>query len=204
MSVKQLKIVAWTISTSVAAIAFIAWASQMNWKFNSLSTYSLFPLLGLLAFSLMWSHYIVSVIRRKLGFKKESLQNYVEITSLIVLLLILLHPGLLIWQLWRDGFGLPPGSYLENYVAPGLKWVVVLGTLSLVAFLAYELRRWFSEKSWWRYVSYVGDVAMLGIFYHGLRLGSTLQSGWYNTVWMLYGITLVGALIYIHVFDRDL
>jgi hypothetical protein len=76
--------------------------------------------------------------------------------------------------------------------------VVLLGMASLLVFLAYELRRWFGKRPWWRFVGYASDAAMLTVFYHGLRLGSTLQSGWFNYVWLLYGATLVGSLMYTH------
>jgi hypothetical protein len=37
---------------------------------------------------------------------------------------------------------------------------------------------------------------MLAVMYHGLRLGQTLQQGWFRGVWLFYFITLVWALIY--------
>jgi hypothetical protein len=62
--------------------------------------------------------------------------------------------------------------------------------VSLLVFLSFELHRRYSHKSWWQYVLYLNDLAMLAIFYHGLRLGSQLQAGWYVPIWYLYGITL--------------
>lgn len=191
-----LNIIAWLLSLVVLVLAFIAWGQGQKWNFSELSTYQLFPIFGLTAFSLMWAHYIVSASRQYLNVDKAATKQYFEITSFVVLAAIALHPGLLWWQLWRDGFGFPPGSYLNHYVDPGLKWVAVLGTVSLLVFLAYELRRWFGQKPWWRYSQYASDIAMLAIFYHGLRLGGQLQSGWFHTVWLVYGVTLVGALFY--------
>ncbi|HLB66217.1 MAG TPA: hypothetical protein VJJ78_01305 [Candidatus Saccharimonadales bacterium] len=193
---KIVKILAWAISIKVAVLAIVVWGEGINWKFTGLSVYKFFPLLGLLAFSLMWAHYIASVLRQILKVDKEALKNYFEVTSWAVLVLIILHPGLLSYQLWKDGLGLPPGSITSNYVAPGLGWVIVLAEVSLLVFLAYELRRWFKQKSWWKFVQYASDAAMLAIFYHGLRLGSNLQDGWYRYVWFYYGITLVGAILY--------
>jgi hypothetical protein len=37
---------------------------------------------------------------------------------------------------------------------------------------------------------------MLAVMYHGLRLGQTLQQGWFRGVWLFYFVTLVLALIY--------
>jgi hypothetical protein len=198
MSTKQLiNSIAWAISVIAVGLSVIVWLQTFDWEIPEFSPYVFFPLSGLIAFSLMWSHYIASVIRQIAGLEKSTLRSYFEITSLIVLAAIFLHPGLLIWQLWRDGEGLPPGS-VYDFVAPGLAWVTTLGMVSLLLFLAYEFRRLFDKKPWWKYVGYATDTAMLFIFYHGLRLGSQLTVGWFRYVWIFYGVTLVLSLIYIH------
>ncbi len=186
---------------AAAVVALIGCGQGVNWHFGNLSTYQIFPLLGLLAFSLMWSHYIASVVRQVLGVDKSVLHEYFEITSVVVLVAILLHPGLLGWQLWRDGLNLPPGSYW-HYAAPAMKGTILLGETSLLLFLVYELRRKFSKVAWWKYVGYTTDLAMILIVIHSLRLGSQLQHGWLRNVWYFYGITLIGSLIYIHTRPR--
>jgi hypothetical protein len=193
---QKIKIAAWASALAAFLIALIAWGQSYNWEI--LSSYQLFPLFGLVAFGLMWSHYIASVLRQMSGQDKKVLKQYFEITSFLVLFAIVLHPGLLLWQLWRDGAGLPPGSYY-SYVAPSMRWVVTLGFISLLLFLAYEFRRLYEQKPWWKYVGYATDLAMVMIFYHGLQLGSQLQSGWFTYVWYFYGITLAFCLLYIHV-----
>jgi hypothetical protein len=70
--------------------------------------------------------------------------------------------------------------------------------VSLLVFLAYECRRKFDHRPWWRFVGYATDIAILAIFYHGLRLGSQLQAGWLLGVWFFYGITLIISLAYIY------
>jgi hypothetical protein len=72
-----------------------------------------------------------------------------------------------------------------------MAWLTILGSISLLAFLAYELHRFYESRSWWKYVVAAGDAAMLGIFLHGLRLGGLLQAGWYREVWLFYGLTLL-------------
>lgn len=197
-----LSVACWAIGLGVAGLAIVAWGQSLRWRFDGPLAYLLFPLCGLLAFSLMWSHYVAGVLRRVGKAEKAAIQTYLSLTGYAVLLLICLHPGLLIWQLWRDGFGLPPDSYLQNYVAPSLRWVAMLGTVSLIIFLAYELKRWFKDKLWWKYIVYAGDLAMVAIFYHALRLGTQTQAGWYKWVWLFYGITLVGSLGFIYYVDR--
>lgn len=193
---KKLNALAWALSFIVSLVAFAVWASSYNWAFSSMNAYTWFPLFGLLAFSLMWGHYIVATARKYLGISREAVSSYFEITSSLVLSALLLHPGLFIVQLYLDGQGLPPESY-KSYVPQALVWVVVLGTISWLVFMFYELRRKFSGRSWWKYVGYANDTAMLAIFYHGLQLGSHLNSGWFVWLWYFYGVSLVLAIVYL-------
>jgi hypothetical protein len=189
------RIFAWTLVGVVCALAIIDWGDFYQWHVFPFSAYLFFPLLGLLAFSIMWSHYMMVALRMAWSLQKPVLASYFRWTGYAVLALICLHPGLLIYQRFRDGYGLPPHSY-ESYVAPGLGWVTILGTASLLIFLAFELHRFLGKYPWWHYVADASDVAMLAIVYHGLRLGINLQQGWYRGVWWFYLVTLVLALTY--------
>lgn len=191
----QLNVFAWSISSAAVLLAVITWGQSYDWQFNHLSSYTLFPLFGLVAFSLMWAHYVVAAVRVKTGLEANVTKQYFEITSFLVLLAILLHPGLLIWQLWRDGLGLPPNSYFQ-YVGQSMRVAVTLGSISLAIFLVYELRHYYNKRWWWKYVQYASDVAMVAIFIHALRLGQNLQTGWYRWIWLLYGLTF-GVSLYI-------
>lgn len=182
-----------TVLTSLLAI--LVWGQDNRWHFSGLSLYQVFPIFGLLAFSIMWSQYMVAAIKDVLGFGSEFIRSYFTYTSFLVLLAILLHPGILVAQRYKDGYGLPPGSY-ESYVAPMQKWIVILGSVSLLMFLAYELKHWFDTKSWWKYIVLLNDIAIVAIFYHGLRLGQELQGRWYQGVWYVYGVLLLSALAY--------
>ncbi len=188
-------IAAWSLAAIVSIIAIAAWGKDYSWHILPINTYQLFPLLGLLAFSIMWSHYVAVVLRDRLDLDSSVLGGYFRLTGYAVLGLICLHPGILIYQRLRDSYGFPPHSY-ESYVAPGLGWVTILGTASLLVFLAFELRRIYGKRPWWHYVADASDVAMLTILYHGLRLGGQLRHGWFRGVWLFYTITLVLALVY--------
>jgi hypothetical protein len=188
------QIIAWATSLTVSLLATTAWGSYYQWQVWPIDSYHLFPVFGLLAFSLMWSHYVSGALRELLGLDKAVLSHYFTTTGWAVLILICMHPGLLIYQRFRDGAGLPPRSY-ESYVAPGLGWVTLVGTTSLLIFLAFEFRRWFGGRRWWHYVADAGDAAMLAILYHGLRLGHQLMSGWFRYVWLFYFVTLAAVLI---------
>lgn len=193
-AIKRVQYFAWGLSLAVVIIAIVAWGTGYSWSVSS--TYQLFPLFGLLAFSLMWGHYIMLALRQHLKLSQEVLADYFRLTGLVVLGALLLHPGLLAWQLWNDGLGLPPGSYY-SYVSPSLKIAVISGIIGLFIFLAFELHRKYGERPWFRFISYASDIGMILIFIHAIRLGSNLQEGWFRYVWYFYGLTLLVALIYI-------
>lgn len=182
------------LSTAAAALAFVVWGNSYAWHIPLNTFYIVFPLLGLLAFSIIWSQYMVGFFQQ-LTHRKENVARYFSITGWMFLVLIILHPSLLIAQRFLDGYGLPPHSY-ESYVAPSLAWVTLLGSACLFVFLIYSARQFLRKYSWWRFVSILNDVAVLGIFYHSLRLGSQLQTGWFRYVWYFYGVSIVAAIIY--------
>lgn len=184
------KSLAWCLGLATTIIAVVAWGSSFSWQLTPLNAYIIFPVLGLTAYGLMWSMYVIGALREIFKLDEAPFARYFTVAGWAVLVLICLHPGLLIYQRFRDGFGLPPGSY-ESYVAPGLGWITLLGSVSLLIFLAYEFHRVYGKRPWWRYMQLAVDLAMLAIFYHGLRLGTQTASGWFRYVWWFYGLTLV-------------
>lgn len=193
-TIAKLHVFAITLTVIVVGIAIYLWASLQNFDLLHLTKFQLFPLFGLLAFSIMWAQYMVEAVKNYLGYEGE-LSAYFRTTSKMVLAFILLHPTLLIIQLYQNGDGLPPGSYTA-YVGPGMTWLVGLGTFALFMFIAFEFRKFFEARNLWKYVVILNDVAIIAIFYHGLRLGSTINATWFKTLWLFYGMTLVVALCY--------
>ncbi len=196
---------AWLLTTVVVVMAFISWGQGFSWQFGRLSVYSVFPIFGLVAFSLIWSMYVVSFFKRH--YKSEgSLDLYFKVVPIIVFAAILIHPGLLWWQLWRDGFGLPPESYLQHYVAPSLKWAALIGSTAWFVFIVYEFRYKFRDRSWWKFVEYAADVVFVGLFFHALALGQQIHHvGWFRYVWFFYGFVLavVIADLYLMKFSKN-
>lgn len=150
----------------------------------------------------MISHYLAATVRQMSKQPRELLQKYFTVTSVIVLVCILLHPSLLIYQLWASGHGLPPGSY-TSYVSSSLLIWVYVGTLSWIAFMLYELRHKLNTKSWWKYVQYASDAAMVGIFFHAFMLGQHLGVSWFRAVWYIYGLILLSSLFYTYTKAKD-
>lgn len=191
----SLQRIAWLISCSAALLAVIVWEQSRGWRLSGLSLYNIFPLLGLLAFSLMWAHYMASALRVYSRHKEQVLEIFYSTTSRVVLALILLHPGLLAYQLWRDGFGAPPSSYL-NYVQSSSQLFIVFGIVALLSFLLYDLkpllRRWPIRSL----VDPLGDIAMILVLIHSLNLGTDLQTTAHRALWYFYGVTLIASMVY--------
>jgi hypothetical protein len=192
---RNVPLFAWALTTTVLALAFFAWGQSYHWQLGSLSVYQIFPLFGLIALSTMWAQYMAGALQQWQQLDGKLLQRYYAITGFIVLVAILIHPGLLSWQLWHDGFGLPPGSEL-HFVGAGLRVAVVIGMTALLIFLAYELRRRFAGRRWWRFMDILVDLAVIGVFYHSLTLGMQTRHGWFRAVWILYGISFILAVTY--------
>lgn len=194
---------AWLLAIVSVGVAVFVWYGQRFGK-EPLSLLDIFPVLGLTAFSLMWTHYIVGAVRRLLRQDKTVIKSYMAVTSWLVLVLILLHPGLLWYQLWQSGLGLPPSSYLHAYPGTPAHIAMMLGSIALVTFLAFECKRAFGTKKWWKYVEFAQIIAMFAIFYHGLKLGGELQVSWFRMLWLFYGVSLVGAVLYSYLYQGNM
>jgi hypothetical protein len=189
---KNFDYITWSLGGFVVLASFIVWKKELH----NLSLYSLFPLLGLLAFSLMWTHYVLHAMKEFSGLEKSVNQLYSKITSKTVLALLLLHPGLLIYKLFVDGYGLPPKSY-SGYVAQSMVGFVLLGTISWLVFISFEFKSKLQKRSWWKYVLIANAVAMIMILIHSLKLGQNLQVGALRYIWYFYGASLISAYIFL-------
>lgn len=151
----------------------------------------------------MWTHYMYGTLRL-LSDKFPFNHSYKKVSEYLVLAFILLHPGLLIYKLWADTGQYPPESYM-NYVGEGSKLFLLMGTVALLCFLAYEvlsrLRRADVVQRVWRWVSLSQAIAMTLIFIHGLALGRHLYGGWFQAYWVLLGCLLIPCFAVILHYD---
>lgn len=198
MSSHQRKIIltvaSWALGFVVLSLAGIVWFQERVG--GAMTAYSLFPLLGLAAFSLMWTHYVLGTIRRTLNLPSLVNKLYSQVSGGMVLVFLVLHPGILIAALYRDGFGLPPQSYLTVYADQGMKVAIGFGSVALIVFLLFELRARYGDRRWWAYIDRAQLIAMTLIFFHGLSLGRELAVSWYRAVWYLFGATFVFSAVY--------
>ena len=202
MTHRRFQYLLWLLGALTLVAAITVWA-QVRLGRGDLSLYDIFPLLGLTAFGLMWTHYVAGALRRYFTLPRKTSEPYVKITGWAVLILILLHPSLFFVQLWLDGLGLPPQSYLEVYTTDAARISLLFGTVSLLAFLAFELHRIFKKAKWWSAVEYINIAAILAIFYHGFILGGELNITWFRVIWIFYLMTFIASVAYNQIQRRE-
>lgn len=189
---KNLTAIEWVLGSLAVLLPTAAWLSRN--ELGDLTLYDIFPPLGLIAFGLMWTHFVVGALRRYGRVEKRSSGLYMPLSMGLVLALIILHPGLLWLALYMDGYGLPPKSYMEVYSTQ--IGFVSLGVIGLTIFLSYELKRFFGQRSWWKYIDRLQIAGMIAIFIHGFGLGQEIRMDWFMLVWLVYGVTFLVSIVY--------
>lgn len=182
----------WAGTLLVVALAFAVWWPSTE----NLTTYSLFPIFGLVAFTLMWTHYVAGALRLHLKLPESVLRRHFQITGYLVLFCILAHPLLLETQLYLDGLGLPYQSIPTVYATATERVAIIAGITALMCFLLFELYRFFKDRSWWKYVEWANIAAMGLILWHGFTLGGELRQPWFQIIWACYGVTFIAAVTY--------
>ncbi len=197
MNSKQFNYVRWGTLFFAIALPFIAWAQFNSWDIFSLTIYQYFSLFGLVAFMIMATHFILAGLHsyfKEVGLNKK----YSLISGIIVLICILLHPALLVWQLWLSNYGLPPYSYYRYVGSHGILFDT-LGATALLAFLFYEvlvrLKQHTIIAKYWFYILASQLVALIFIFFHAKNLGIIVNSGWFGVLWIvLFIFMLIGGI----------
>jgi hypothetical protein len=189
------KYLPWGLGFFALALPLVAWGQARSWHI-SLSSYAVFPLLGMWAWMVMWTHYAYGGLRLVYpSLERNTL--YSKLSGWVVLGCILAHPGLLAIQQWQSVQELPPTSFI-NYVGQSMQPFVFFGTVSLIIFLAFDILRTKRHKSGkvkssWRWVSLLQIMAMILIFVHAIKLGQHLQTDWMQLVWVACGCLLIPA-----------
>jgi len=182
---------AWILFVFVSAISIILWLITLSGSVRSM--YQFFPILGVLAWTTMWVHYVAGSIG-----KSTNGRRFTKWTEAVVLLLLVAHPGIFLVQRFLDTGLLPPASYV-SYVGSLRAWAVVIAIAALVTFLLYDVLKHFRSKliarGIWPYVGLLQACAMAAIFIHGLTLGASMNSSYFMLWWIFLGVLLVPCLV---------
>lgn len=194
------KLTPWLLFLVVVLLGCGAYFSDQNWEIGAVfsSGLSIFPLLGIIAWSVMWTHFVYGALRIKYKLPKNKI--YSVSSGWLVLILILLHPGLLLLENYRSAQLLPPKSILI-YTGESLLWAVLIAELALLIFLSYEVFNRIRDKAIikknWFWISLSQMLAMTLIFVHSLALGQNLKEGWFRYYWILMFVILVVCFVII-------
>jgi len=172
---------------------------NVSWAISSLDALlmNLFPIFGLIAFTLLWLHSISGVFEEWLR-ERFNFDSFVHWTALVILVSMILHP-LLLLILVRFDFGAIFGTWNTG---------IMLGLLGLILLLTYDIGKalksyeFFSRN--WNKILVISTIGFLLTFFHSLMVGSDLQSGWLRWLWIFYGVTAIVSTIYTYGMKRYL
>lgn len=194
------KLTPWLLFIAVVVVGCVAYFSSHNWQITEIFSSGLviFPLLGILAWSIMWTHFAYGALRIKYNFPKNKV--YSTVSGWMVLSLILLHPGILALEMYKSTKLLPPKSILL-YAGESFFWAIMLAEIALLIFLSYEVFDRIKDKPIikknWLWISLSQMIAMTFIFVHSMAVGHNLNSGWFRVYWILLYAILVPCFILI-------
>ncbi len=184
--------VAWLLFCVVVIVPFVHWADTLA-PGKPLNAYTVFPLFGIWAWSLMWTHYAHGTLTMVSDrFARSAV--YSRVTGVLVLMLLIAHPGLLLTGLVVDTGERAPSTVLL-FGGEGEAVFVVLGMAGLVAFLLYDVLDRLDLKTrmgrGWRWVGLAQIAAMTAVFAHSLAIGRHLDEGWFRHYWVGLGALLI-------------
>lgn len=187
----------------ILAINFYVWGSNLDWEWDEIGLLELFPLLGLIAFSTMWWHFLTGFIRR-LRPDVDKFRGLHQASAYWVFASFMLHPLLLvIWGI-QEEIGTPWEIY-EDYAGPKNMVFIVIGLLALGGFLLFDLARVLSGSKLLKrhrgLIMLISDISFVLILIHSLNLGGDLREGWFRVYWLLLGISGIGFIIYRYYFN---
>lgn len=169
-------------------IPILAHIRNVSWGETSLIQ-ALFPVFGLLAFTLLWLHSISGVFEEWLR-ERFDFDAFIHWTALAIFASIILHPLLLLILI----------KFQVMLLFQGPSLAIWLGIIGLVLLLTYDIgkalkkREFFSRH--WTAILIISNIGFILTFFHSLMIGSDLQSGFMRYLWFFYGVSAILAIIY--------
>src|SRR3989344_2868338 len=181
----------------IYAIGFLAvtYPLGVRWQnspiaFGSGFLETLFPYFGLLAFTLLWIHSMLGVFEPWLR-KYISFDKFVDITAVIILVSIILHPLLLLMSV---KFNI---SNVFLYYGATYIWFAIIAWILLITYdIGKALKGYAFFSRNWQNILTISTIGFLLAFFHSLAIGSDLQQNPLRAIWIFYGVTAILATIY--------
>lgn len=177
-----------TVALAYLSVLYPVWVATQN--VGSISMIELFPVFGIIAFTLLWLHSMSGVFEPWLR-KNFNFDKFVSVTSITILVAIILHPLLLLL------------NYNFDFNKINLIWEaddVRIGVIGWLLLITYDITKplkkydFFSRN--WNNILTISTLGFILIFFHSLELGGELQSGPLRIVWIFYGLTAIFATTY--------
>lgn len=190
MTKSQKRITTITLMWVAVLYPLLTVISARNWSLDDTIIYNLFPIFGVLAFTILWLHVISGVFEERL---KEliNFDLYVRRTAWIVFVGIIMHPLLALFafdfSFWNifDVYGRLP---------------IFLAITAWFLLITYDIGRLLQQKEFfvlhWRKILFISTIGIILSFFHSILIGGDLQVGPLRVLWIFYGSTAILASIY--------
>lgn len=204
--IKKLIILGATLAVLTPIFAYIrnvSWGESLPAGEAGSLIAGIFPIFGLLAFTLLWLHSISGVFEEWLRTQfdpprlaeasrgEAGFDAFVHWTALVILVSIILHPLLLLVVI----------RFNLELILSSLHLPIWFGIIGLTLLLTYDIGKILKKKynffaRHWTKVLIVSNIGFILTFFHSLLIGSLLQSGFMRGLWIFYGVSAICALIY--------
>lgn len=186
--------VLWVVILATPAAIFISSRDAAAYTEAS----SIFPLFGLIAFTLIWSQIMLGAFMRPLEKIYPKIFPLHIFFGIATLIFAVLHPFLFTLNFIPDRLS----DYLSySYTTPALKTYVQLGQIGFLLLvagvLAGLLRNWPPIKRYWHWFHLVNYAVFFLTFFHSWNLGTDVQgSEILRSLWIFFGVTVIIGFIY--------
>lgn len=177
------------------------------WLFVSLRTTAafgsaatIFPLIGLIAFTLIWSQIMFGAFMKLLTNYFPNIFKFHIIQGITALLFAILHPSLRVISLPTQHM-IDYFKFKIDFVDPTLVSFVYIGEAALLLLIcgvfAGLLRNWPPVQRYWHWVHLINYLVFLLGWYHSWNLGGDINSSpLLQNLWIFFLITFIIAFSY--------
>lgn len=154
----------------------------------------LFPLFGLLAFTMVWYQVLLGSNGWWLYRLAPSLLQFHRAHGVLAFCFALLHPLFLM-----AAFGLT--TFLQKtFVSDELRIYATIGTIQLtlltITVLVALLRRTSLLRRHWKKFHILNYAVFILIWIHSWFLGTDVQSTWLRYLWMFFAVTVFVSIVF--------
>ena len=172
---------------------YFFWDNRGGFAPGDISATTIFPLLGLYAFTFVTFQVLIATNLRWLQKLWPGIIRFHRTQGVFALLFALLHPLFIL-----VGFGLA-SAIAKEYVSQDLAFWVIPGitALSILLFtVGTAVYAWNIGKLWWwRKLHRLNYLIFIMVWVHSFNIGSDLQTPELRRLWVVYLIAVIVSVI---------